>query len=177
MKVKALVLMVLLSASSFAQDTAFKFSKEGLTDFVVGTFDGSAKDIYKWTLAWANENNKRPNAVQQTVENEKVVFQGIKENFLCSKAGGTNVCSTALYTIEISIKEGKYKFDVTGLVLKDKSGKGTQVNLSDFSEYYDKDGNLKKYMNDVPATYEALFNDLNKNLLTYLDKKKKAENW
>lgn len=169
--------MVFLSASSFAQDTAFKFSKEGLTDFVVGTFDGSAKDIYKWALMWAGENNPRPNAVQQTVENEKIVFQGIKENFLCSKAGGTNVCSTALYTIEISIKEGKYKFDVTLLVLKDKSGKGTQVNLNDFSEYYDKEGKLKKYMNDVPATYEALFNDLHKSLLTYLEKKKKAENW
>jgi hypothetical protein len=177
MKVKALLLLVFISASSFAQDTVFKFSKEGLTDFVVGSFDSPAKDIYKWTLAWVKENNKRPDAVKVSVENEMIVFQGFKENFLCSKAGGTNVCSNATYTIEISIKDGKYKFDVTELDLKDKSGKGTKPNLSDFSEYYDKDGNLKKYNTDVPGTYEGLFNDLNKSLLTFLDKKKKAENW
>lgn len=177
MKVKALLLLVLISASSVAQDTQFKFSKEGLTDFVVGSFDIPAKDIYKWTLEWVKENNKRPDAVKMTVENQKIAFQGFKENFLCSKAGGTNVCSNAFYTIEVSIKDGKYKFDVTDLDLKDRSGKGTKPNLSDFSEYYDKDGNLKKYNTEVPAAYEGLFNDLNKSLLTFLEKKKKAENW
>ena len=57
------------------------------------------------------------------------------------------------------------------------NGKTSKPNLNDFSEYYDKDGNLKKYMGDIPSTYENFFNGLNKNLATYIDKKLKSEKW
>jgi hypothetical protein len=176
MKLKALLLMAFISTATFAQDTEFKFSKDGLTDFVVGSFEGSAKDLYKWTLAWVKES--KGSKVLSSVENEKITFQGGKENFLCSKAGGTNVCTFGTYTIEITFKDGRYKFDAIELDETDKKGNVTIDNkLTDFSRFYDKDGNLKKYMNDVPAAYEGLFNGLNKNLLTTLEKKKKAENW
>lgn len=33
--------MAVVTASTFAQDTAFKFSKDGLTDFIETTYDGS----------------------------------------------------------------------------------------------------------------------------------------
>lgn len=177
MKLKALLLMAFLTTSAFAQDTEFKFSKEGLTDFIVTTYDSPAKDLYNRTLAWVKENNKATDAIKSSVENEKIVFQGNKENFLCSKAGGTTLCSNANYTIEITFKDGKYKFTVTEIVLKDANGKIVRPNLDDFSEYYDKEGNVKKYLSDAPAAYESLFNGLNKSLVTYMDKKKKAENW
>jgi hypothetical protein len=177
MKVKILLLMAFITTSTFAQETEFKFSKDGLTDFIVGSFDGSAKELYNRTLSWIKENNKDTEAIKSLVENEKITFQGVKENFICNKAGGTTVCSKATYTIEMIFKDGKYKFDVTEIVLKDVNGKIVRPNLNDFSEYYDKDGNLKKYMNDVPAAYQNLFNGLNKSLLTYMEKKKKAENW
>lgn len=177
MKLKALLLMAFLTTSAFAQDTEFKFSKEGLTDFIVTTYDSPAKDLYNRTLAWVKENNKATDAIKSSVENEKIVFQGNKENFLCSKAGGTTLCSNANYTIEITFKDGKYKFTVTEIVLKDANGKVVRPNLDDFSEYYDKEGNVKKYLSDAPAAYESLFNGLNKSLVTYMDKKKKAENW
>lgn len=177
MKLKALLLMAFITTSAFAQDTEFKFSKEGLTDFIVTTYDSPAKDLYNRTLAWVKENNKATDAIKSSVENEKIVFQGNKENFLCSKAGGTTLCSNANYTIEITFKDGKYKFTVTEIVLKDANGKVVRPNLDDFSEYYDKEGNVKKYLSDAPAAYESLFNGLNKSLVTYMDKKKKAENW
>ena len=175
MKSTIIALLLLLSASSWSQETEFKFSKDGLTDFVVGTFDTNTKNLYAWTLAWAKEN--KTNKIISQVENEKITFQGTKDNFLCSKAGGTNICNGTTYTIEITIKEGKYKFDVTELVTYDKKQTITKVDLNNFSQFYDKDGNLKKYSTEVPAAYEGLFNGLNKNLLTFLDKKKKAENW
>lgn len=174
MKLKIVLLMTFLVSTSFAQDAEFKFSKEGLTDFVVGSFQGSSKDLYKYTLAWVKENKFKE---MNLVENEKITFQGNQDNFICSKAGGTTVCNAANYTIEISIKEGRYKFDVTEVSLFDKKATSTLVDLNDFSQYYDKEGNLKKYMNDVPGAYEGLFNGLNKNLLAFMDKKKKAENW
>ncbi|WP_264520566.1 DUF4468 domain-containing protein [Flavobacterium sp. N1994] len=177
MKLKGILLMVFISASTFAQDTAFKFSKEGLTDFIVTSYDSPAKDLFKRTVAWVKENNKSADAVKSVVEDEKITFQGVKDNFLCSKAGGTTVCSNATYTIEITFKDGKYKFAVTDIVLKDINGKIARPNLDDFSEYYDKDGNVKKYLSDAPNSYEGLFNGLNQSLVTYMDKKKKADNW
>lgn len=178
MKLKALLLMAFVTASTFAQDTEFKFSKDGLTDFIVVTYDGSAKDTYNRALAWVKENSKKGYKVTSSVENEKLTIEGGKENFLCSKGGGTNVCTYGTFTIELGFKDGKYKFDAIGLSEKPNNSTTTTVhNLNDFSEYYDKDGSLKKYKDDVPAAYESLFNGLNKDLMTFMDKKKKAENW
>jgi len=178
MKLKTLLLMAFVTASTFAQDTEFKFSKEGLTDFIVTTYDGSAKDTYNRALAWVKDNAKKNFVVVSSVENEKLVIEGVKENFICSKAGGTTVCTYATFTIAIYFKDGKYKFEAVGLSEKATNSINTVVhNLDDFSEYYDKDGTLKKYKDDVPVAYETLFNDLNKSLIAFMDKKKKAENW
>jgi hypothetical protein len=90
----------------------------------------------------------------------------------------TNVCTYGTFTIEISFKEGKFKFEAVGLT--EKPNNSTTVvthDLNDFSEYYNKDGSLKKYKDDVPAAYETLFNELNKSLVTFMDKKKKADGW
>lgn len=178
MKLKTFLLMIFTTASAFAQETEFKFSKEGLTDFIVVSYEGSAKDTYNRALAWVKENSKKGYKVVASTENEKMTIEGGKENFLCSKAGGTNVCTYGTFTIEISFKDGKYKFEAIGLSEKPNNSTTTTVrNLNDFSEYYDKDGSLKKYKDDVPAAYESLFNGLSKDLMTFMDKKKKAENW
>jgi hypothetical protein len=177
MKLKIVLLMAFISTTTFAQDTEFKFSKDGLTDFIVTSFDSPAKDLFRRSLAWLKENIKSADAIKDVVENEKVVFQNVKDNFLCNKAGGSTVCSNATYTIELTFKEGKYKMAVTEIVLKDAKGKITTVNLDDFSEYYDKEGNVKKYLSDAPNAFEGLFNGINKSLTTYMEKKKKAENW
>lgn len=178
MKLKTLLLMAFVTASTFAQETEFKFSKEGLTDFIVTNYEGSAKDTYNRATAWVKDNVKKEFVVVSSVENEKLVVEGTKENFLCSKAGGTNVCTSATFTIAISFKDGKYKFEAIGLSEKPNNSVNTTVhNLDDLSEYYNKDGTLKKYKDDVPAAYESLFNDLNKSLIVFMDKKKKAENW
>jgi hypothetical protein len=178
MKLQIILLMAFVSTSIFAQETEFKFSKDGLTDFIVTTYDGSAKDTYNRTLAWVKENSKKGYKVVSSVENEKITIEGGKENFICSKAGGTTVCTYATFTIEITFKDGKYKFAAIGLSEKPNNSTNiTTHNLDDFSEYYDKDGTLKKYKDDVPVAYETLFNDLNKNLIDFMDKKKKAENW
>ncbi|MGV3697245.1 hypothetical protein [Flavobacterium sp.] len=178
MRLRMILLMSFFVTSLFSQETEFKFSKDGLTDFIVVNYDGSAKDTYNRALAWVKENSKKGYKVTSSVENEKMTIEGGKENFLCSKAGGTNVCTYATFTIEISFKDGKYKFEAVGLSEKPNNSINTVVhNLNDFSEYYDKDGSLKKYKDDVPAAYESLFNGLSKDLVTFMDKKKKAENW
>jgi hypothetical protein len=178
MKKLLLLMIVFVAVKSMAQDTEFKFSKEGLTDFIVTTYEGAAKDNYSRALDWVKDNSKRNFVVVSSVENERLTIEGNKENFLCSKAGGTNVCTTATFTIIISFKDGKFKLEASSLSEKPNNSMNSTVhNLDDFSEYYDKDGSLKKYKDDVPLAYESLFNDLNKSLIAFMDKKKKAEKW
>ena len=178
MKLKTFMLMAFITTSTFAQETEFKFSRDGLTDFIVTNYDGSAKDTYNRALFWVKENNKKEYKVISSVENEKMTIEGGKENFICSKAGGTTVCTYATFTIEITFKDGKYKFDAVNVTEKANNSINYVVHtLDDFSYYYDKDGSLKKYKDDVPVAYETLFNELNKSLITFMDKKKKAENW
>ena len=55
------------------------------------------------------DNAKKNFVVVSSVENEKLVIEGVKENFICSKAGGTTVCTYATFTIAIYFKDGKYK--------------------------------------------------------------------
>ena len=76
MKLKFFMLVLFVTVSTFAQDTDFKFSKEGLTDFVVTTVDTSAKELFAKTTSWIKENNKNGDAIKSSVENEKVTFQG-----------------------------------------------------------------------------------------------------
>jgi hypothetical protein len=103
-----------------------------------------------------------------------------------------NILETNFYTIN-HINKSSYKkahqtsarypkevseFEAVGLT--EKPNNSTTVvthDLNDFSEYYNKDGSLKKYKDDVPAAYETLFNELNKSLVTFMDKKKKADGW
>ena len=142
------------------------------------TYEGAAKDNYNRALDWVKDNSKKNFVVVSSVENERLTIEGTKENFFCSKAEGTNVCTSATFTIVINFKDGKYKLEATGLSEKPNNSMTTTVhNLDDFSEYYNKDGSLKKYKDDVPMAYESLFNDLNKSLIIFMDKKKKAEKW
>ena len=84
MKLKTLLLMAFITASTCAQETDFKFTKDGLTDFIVTTYDGSAKDTYNKALAWVKENSKKGYVVTSSVENDKLTIQGTKDNFLCT---------------------------------------------------------------------------------------------
>ena len=63
------------------------------------------------------------------------------------KVGGSVACSNAKYTIEISFKDGKYRLDPIELILYNKSGASNNVNINDFSIYYDKNGLIKKLLN------------------------------
>lgn len=174
---KKIILLFIFSISAIAQDK-FEFKKEGLTDYVVTKIDSSASKLYIKTINWVKENYKNPSEViKMTIENEKIRFQGFKENFYCIKSMSSPVCSNALYTIEISFKEGKYKIDPIELILINKSGLSNEIDLNDFSIYYDKKGNIKKSSEDAPILIEQLFNGLNENLKNYISNKIDKSEW
>lgn len=151
---------LLLPKQAKAQDTDFKISKEYITNFLITNCDGKTKlEMYKKTIDWISINFKNPKEVIQTqIENEMIRIEGFTENF--------NGTSNASYLIEISFKDGKYKFDPISFTIING------LNRFDFfltyPTYFKSDGTLKERLKDTVKGVSDLINSLNKSLAMYI---------
>jgi hypothetical protein len=190
------ILFILLSFSSVAtaQDAKFTFNSDrGMTDFVVANVEGkTAPEIYKKAIEWIKITYKNPDKViLSTIENEYIRFEGSSSSFYSINLGimGKSYQQTK-YQIEISVKDGRFKFDIIGMEnytspSQYSNGGWTENGLFNGNltkEYleksiYKKDGTLRsawKYINDVPE----YFNDLIKSLIDYvMVSQKKSDGW
>lgn len=176
MKNKFLGLLMLVGFYSNAQETEFKFTKEGFTDYVVGNVEGkTAQELYKKTLDWVSYTYKNPKEViKAQIENDYIRIEGAKSNMLCIKTLGLLNCSNIRYLIEISFKDGKYKFDLTKLEQYTPPSQYTvtsgwsEVGLAQTSVYYKDSGELKSFFKLYPTAIETEFNSLNISLKDFL---------
>jgi hypothetical protein len=191
---KILMLMLFISGVLNAQETEFTFDNtKGMTDFIVVNVEGkTAPEIYKKVIEWIKLTYKNPDKViLSTIDNEYVRFEGASGSFYSINIPlmGKSYQETK-YQIEISVKEGKYKFDIIGMenyLAPSQYSRGGWSNNVLFNgnldkEYlektiYKKDGTLRstwKNINDVPL----YFNDLNKSLLESITTSvKKNDGW
>lgn len=168
MKNTLITLVLFSSTVLFSQSTVFVFNQDGFTDFVVTEIpDLKADDIYIKTIKWIKETYKNPDEViKMTIVNEKLRFEGVRENALCIKAMG-NVCSSARYVIEVSFKDGRYKFDPISISFFNQMGNGYNVPMNETGKVYYKNGKILKGSEEVPEMFESLFNGLNESLKNY----------
>lgn len=191
---KLQLLFLFLTGIMSAQVTEFTFdNNKGMTDFIVVNVESkSATEIYKKVIEWIKVTYKNPDKViLSTIENEYVRFEGssIAVYPVNVPLMGKSYQDTK-YQIEISIKDGKYKFDLIGMenyISPSQYSRGgwTPNTLFDKNvdkEYldkfiYKKDGTIRsyyKYINDVPV----YFNDLNKSLVESITAAvKKNDSW
>jgi len=103
--------------SSIKNKKEFKLTSEKLTDYVVvNTLDIEASDLYNYSIDWIKDNYTNPEKViKATFKNKKIRIQGIKTDALTTKAFGLNDQRNLRYSIEISFKDGKYKFNPISL--------------------------------------------------------------
>ncbi len=171
---------------SHGQDSTFSFTKQGFTDYVVAKVDGkSQSDLYKKAIDWISVTYKNPNQViKAKIENEYIRFEGSNSSLICTKVLGLKSCDMATYQIEISFKDGKYKFDVIELKYYQKPSQYTsggwfeiglptpkvvEVNPEAMNAYFNDDGEVKKifrfYVEDIPNEFNSLNNSLKDFLL------------
>jgi hypothetical protein len=168
---RIVIALLMICSISFAQEK-FTYDIKGLTDYLVKDNSMAAADVYKKTINWIKENYVNPDEViKMTIENEKIRFEGVKSNLTCIGS----VCSDATYMIEVSIKDGKYKFDPVYLKLSVASGKFFEVPLSNFSIYYDKSGQVKNQSIQALDSFALLFKDLSQSLDDYINGKRSEE--
>jgi len=171
---KKIVLIIVLSVTtySFGQDNEFKFSKEGFTDYIVTPVENKTQnELYAKTLQWVSLTFKEPrDVVKATIENEYIRIEGYSKELICYSYMGKR-CGDTKYEIEISFKDGKYKFDVLSISEYNNMSKSimwTDFNIVDTSNYYDKKGSVKSSYKFIAETVPGFFNNLNLDLKSYL---------
>jgi hypothetical protein len=172
MKNFILLLVFICHCLCFAQDTEFKFTKDGLTDFVViPVADKTQNEIYKKTLDWVAMNFKEPGEViKATIENEYIRIEGFSKELICYSYMGKR-CGDTKYEIEISFKDGKYKFDVLSISEYNNQSKSilwTNFDIVNTAAYFDKKGEAKSSYKFIVTTVPEHFNNLNLNLKNFL---------
>ena len=127
------ILLLCVYFSTFAQDTDFKFSKEGLTDFVVTSVDTSAKELF------AKTEDKEIQILVQKYSSQKKWGNALGIGGLFLLAGGIKASidrngSTTIYEKIASLSGGICLG--LGISLNKKSSKklNTAVGLYNFEQ-------------------------------------------
>lgn len=173
---KVVMLILLVSGIMNAQETEFKFTKDGFTDYVIGTVPNkTASEMYKKSIDWINITYKNPREViKAQIENDYIRIEGISSSMLCKKILLSNICENGRYQIEISFKDGKYRFDVISLesylnASQYNSGGWYPVGLTNTSYAYKESGELRSTYKNYPEEIESTFNSLNNELKKILE--------
>lgn len=172
------------SQSQLAKE--FSINKdEGLTDYIIINCEGKTKEeLYKKTIEWINKNYNKPSEViKAQVENDYIRFQGVSKNEYCFHNMLT-VCSDIKYEIEVSFKDGKYKFDVLELSNSYQGSYGitkwSELNFANSWTHFKKDGEVRKMYSETLPRISGYFNNLNKSLYDYIYNKNetaKSNDW
>lgn len=164
---------LLLSTVCKAQDN-FSFDKNGLTDYIVTPCEGKSQmELYNKCLDWISVTYKDPSKViKSKIENEYIRIEGFSNDLVCYSYMGKR-CGDTKYEIEISFKDGRYKFDVLEILeyntpTQYRSATWTSFDLNNTSAYYDKKGEIKKSYKYIPEMIPAYFNNLNLELNAFL---------
>jgi len=160
----------------------FTVNKEQqLTDFIVIICEGKTKDeLYRKTLEWVNKTYNKPSEViRAQVENDYVRFQGIETKGFCRNPM-VLICEDMRYEIEISVKDGKYKFDVVQLQsgFQDKFGRlsWSDIEFKKGWMNFKSNGEVRDQYKDTMPKIARYINSLNKSLNDYIYNRNEAAN-
>lgn len=142
----------------------FEYGPQGLTPYVVMNVNGvTAQDLYNKTLNWIKTTWQNPDKViKMTIPNEKIRVEGFQQGLIKPRKMPIG-CG---YTIEISFKDNKLKFDVVS-ILSAPDGIPTGYNYRELPNFKTDEKMLKAF-GDSASIIETYFNNLVKGLSTYI---------
>lgn len=170
----------------------FIMTKDTFTDYVVIQCKNKAKsEIYDKAILWINRAYKNPKEViLSEIKGEYIRIEAISKTAIkvynkgLLGIGEGNLFRNAKYQIEISVKEGKYKFDVISIeeyITPSKyvvGGWTPTYFLNNQKHFYDDDGKLKEAFEETPLYITSHFNELNKSLDNFINvENKKIDDW
>lgn len=135
----------------------------------------------KKTIDWISLNFKNSQSVVQAkIENEFIRIEGFKESLVCVNGMYGKDCRDGKFILEISIKDGKYKMEITDIeqyleATNNRSGQNYPARwmpIKNTESSYERGG--KKHVGEISSYYKdfveipIFFNKLNKNLEEFI---------
>ncbi len=181
---KLLLIILFVSFCANAQEKEFTFdSTKGMTDYIVTPVEGkTTSEIYKKVIEWIKVTYKNPDKViLSTIENEYIRFEGSSDSFYAMNVL-SKIYVPVKYQIEISVKDGKYKFDYIGMTIIENNlsipyFSTTSKEELDKYPIFKKDGTLRnvyKYFIEVPIYLNNLNKSLDESIISTV---KKTDGW
>jgi hypothetical protein len=183
---KNLLLFILLAFSTFTYGQKLNVTPNGLRDvndiekaFVVINADGkTAKQLYDNALKYINKNYKSPDdVIKGKTDGEYLKFITHVPNFLIVLNTGAKVLIDADYTVELSFKDGKVKYEVIYLNMYNSAGYKVLFTggIMEGFPIYNKKGELKRP--DTKTELETYFNSQINSITEFLQGKSNNDNW
>lgn len=179
-KMRKLLLVVALAIGfiSNAQDREFKFDKLGLTDYIITDVPNKTKsEIYQKVINWIKTTYKNPESViVSEIKDEYVKINGATSGLTTWRIMGLPYNTENKYSVEISVKDGKYKFNVIEVQYYSEPTKYSSGGWENYQITEDINNNLYKKSGEVKGSHKIAdkaipeyFNQLNKSLLDYIN--------
>jgi len=173
-KTLLLLIAVLLYGASFSQVTPkLQLTPEGIEPVTLNVDGLSASEIYKKSLDWVQETYKNPDEVlKANIENKKIRIDGFSPDALSFK-NMVVVSWGVSYSLEISFKDGRCRYDYDINYFTGSDGGRTVITYVDF---YKKNGDIRKSYLPAVSSLENTINDLLLNYYNYITGKTDAAN-
>jgi len=188
MKIKYILLATLFTVlSTFSQE--FTVTPDGLRDasnndksyVVINTADKTPEQNYNNALKYIYKTYKNPKEViKSDIKSEYLRFDSFVSDFLIVNNAGAKIPNDAKFTITLSFKGSRVKFELTNLSIYNSSGYEVLFSggaFSGFPIYNKKKTKLKRP--DTKKDIEVNFNNIINNIKSYLleDVKSSDDDW
>lgn len=175
---KYLLQALIFSFCFYSNSQTFVVTPNGLRDsknieksYVVITKEGkSAKELFDNSLKYINKAYKNPEEViKAKIDGEYLKFNTYVPGFTIVDNLGTSLPINAKYTVELSFKDGRIKYEVIELTMSASTG-GYNIIFSGspFEGYpiFNKKGELKREetKQDIENHFNAVIKDFSKEL-------------
>lgn len=170
--------LLLVSCLSFAQDVPkLKLTPTGVEAIVVNVDTLKADHLFKNAVNWVQETYKNPEKVLKAkIDNEKIRVDGFAKNAWWYKTLGLKMNYDMEYSIEVSFKDGKYRFEfIVGQFYTD----GGQKFYANYSSFFKSSGEVKGVYSEAVPSLEETMDNLSLSFYNYVTgvKTKKDSNW
>ena len=171
----------------YSNSQTFEVTPNGLKDsknieksYVVVTKEGkSAKELYDNSLKYINKAYKNPEEViKGKIDGEFLKFNTYVPGFTIVDNLGTSLAINAKYTVELSFKDGRVKYEVVELTMSATNGGYIIIfSGSPFDGYpiFNKKGELKR--EEIKQDIENHFNSVVKDLSKELGGAEQEDDW
>lgn len=169
-----LTLTISLTSLAFGQEIPqLKLTPKGVEPIVVEVDSLSASDIYKKALNWVQETYKNPDEVLKTnIANKKIRVIGFAKDGWWYKNFLGKQFYNMKYTVEISFKDGRYRFEyIIGQFYID----GGKKFLADYKSFFKRNGDTRKVYSDAVPSLEQTMNNLSLSFYNYATGKTSAK--